>query len=340
MFVASFRNAPWFAWKFFWVILMCVSQNSWAADGATVVSFYGYDDCIQLKNKHVTVTLCPAAGGRVLEYSRNGKNVLYLPPGNEGWRYSPGAKQASMDAGRFDIGPEKVVKRGPLLWMGEWKGEIVGHRSAKLTSPKDPVSGVQLTRSFQLAENSSRLICTQTIHCVAKSPVELCHWSRTFAVGKGIAVVPRSPLGRFPQGYVMYTDGRNICIDPEDANIKVTDSNVIVKAAPKHPKLGFDSMTGWFAYLAPTDQLFVKRYPTYPQRQYNEVAGLTVSVWYPSDRDTVELEPIGPAERIQPGDSASFTEEWWLLDFDFPVSGDVPVDSVHQLVESKAKPPK
>ncbi len=340
MFVTSFRNALLFVLKFSGVLLMCVSQSSSAADGAKVVSFYGYDDCIRLQNEHVTVTLCPAAGGRVLEYSMGGKNVLYLPPGNEGWRYSPGGKRASMDAGRFDIGPEKVVKRGPLLWMGEWKGEIVGDRAAKLTSQKDPESGVQLTRTFRLDENSSRLICTQTIHCVADSAVDLCHWSRTFAVGKGIAVVPRSSFGRFPQGYVMYTDGRNICIDPEDTNIEVTDANVIVKAAPKHPKLGFDSMAGWFAYLAPTDQLFVKRYRTHPDRQYNEVAGLTVSIWYPSDRDTVELEPIGPAERIQPGASASFTEEWWLLDYDFPTSGDVPVESVHQMVNSKTKPPK
>ena len=40
-----------------------------AAEGAKVVSFYGYDDCIQLRNDQVSVVLCPAAGGRVLEYS-------------------------------------------------------------------------------------------------------------------------------------------------------------------------------------------------------------------------------------------------------------------------------
>ena len=36
-----------------------------AADGAKVVSYYGYDDCIQLRNDDVSVVLCPAAGGRV-----------------------------------------------------------------------------------------------------------------------------------------------------------------------------------------------------------------------------------------------------------------------------------
>lgn len=332
-------------WVFWAVLSGMLAQGCGvlAAEGAKVATYYGYDDCIQLSNNHVRVTLCPAAGGRVLEYSRDGKNVLYLPKGNEGWRYKPGetGTRASMDAGRFDIGPEKVVKRGPLLWMGEWQGEVTGDRLAKLTSQVDPMSGVQLTRTFHLAKDSSHLTCTQTIHNVSKKPVSLCHWSRTFAVGGGIAVVPRSPNGRFPNGYVMYTDGRNIGIQPEDPNILVTESDVIVKAAPKFPKLGFDSMTGRLAYFAPTDQLFVKQFRTYPDRAYNEVAGLTISIWYPKNRmNTVELEPIGPAENLAPGESGSFTEEWWLFEHAFPKSGDANLKELYSTVEEKTKEPK
>ena len=138
----------------------------------------------------------------------------------------------------------------------------------------------------------------------------------------------------------MYTNGGNIGIQPEDPNILVTDSDVIVKAAPKFPKLGFDSMSGTLAYFAPTDQLFVKRFRTYPDRAYNEVAGLTISVWYPKDRDTVELEPIGPAENLAPGESGSFTEEWWLLDHKFPKSGDVDVKALDTIVNEKTNKPK
>ena len=65
------------------------------------------------------------------------------------------------------------------------------------------------------------------------------------------------------------------------------------------------------------DLMFVKRFPTYPDRVYNEVAGLTMSIWYP-DRPMCELEPIGPRERLAPGESASFTETWWLLPHAYP----------------------
>ena len=47
------------------------------------------------------------------------------------------------------------------------------------------------------------------------------------------------------------------------------------------------------------------------------MAALTVSIWYVDDR--CELEPIGPKETLKPGESASFTESWWLLPYDFPV---------------------
>lgn len=312
-----------------------------AAEGATIESYYGYSDCIVLSNDTTRAVLCPAAGGRILEYSRNGKNVLYLPPGDEGWTYSGNPKdRGNMTAGRFDIGPERMVKRGPLLWAGRWNAAITGARTATLTSQVDPKSGVHLTRRFHLAGGSSHLSVTQTIHNDSDQPVNLCHWSRTFAVGNGIAVVPRSKLGRFPNGWAMYENGASVLFRPEDPNVVVGQSAVVIKGPPKFSKLGFDHYSDWMAYLAPTDQLFVKRYRTYRDQHYNEMAGLTASVWYPNNRDTVEVEPIGPAHFLKPGESGAFTEEWWLLEHPFPADRDVDVDKLRDKVLENTKPPK
>ncbi len=319
-----------------------VAESQEPVVGAAEVSFYGYDDCLQLRNESTTVTLCPATGGRVLEYALNGVNVLYLPPGDEGWLLSDAdAKsdggQVPMNAGRFDIGPEMVRRRSNVLWAGRWKGEITGDRAARLTSQVDPVAGVQLIRDFELAADDSSLRCTQTIKNVSGDLVSLCHWSRTFAVGGGIAVVPRSPdkaLERFPVGWVMYGPQKTIQTRPADPDVRVDDDAIFVNAAPAFPKLGFDSYAGWLAYLAPNDLMFVKRFATYPDRAYNELAGLTISVWYPKDRPAVELEPIGPAENLKPGRSASFTETWSLLEKKFPGDADaVTFAEVHRVVE-------
>lgn len=302
---------------------------------AETISYHGYEHAIELKNKDVRVVLCPEVGGRVLEYSYRGSNVLYVSDQEKQWK--PGDRpQAS--AGRFDIGPEFIIPRREVLWNGEWRVEITGERSARLTSQKDLATGVQLIRDFELHNESSRLECRQTIVNVSQQTKEWCHWSRTFAVGKGICVIPLtapelSPHSRFPNKYVMYEEGGVINAKPEDPNILLKENSLEIHPTPRKPKLGFDSYAGEIIYLAPNDLMFLKRFRTYPNRVYNEATGLTISVWYP-DREMVELEPIGPRERLAPGESASFTEEWWLAPYAFPTDREA-VD--HDRIKKTAK---
>lgn len=301
--------------------------NASVVAAAETLTYVGYPDCIELKNRTTRVILCPAAGGRVLVYALHGENALYLEEEETGQPFVPGTK-ASMTAGRFDIGPEKIIPRRELLWSGKWDGEITGERSARLTSQKDEATGTQLIRDFALADESSHLSCTQTIVNISQETTEWCHWSRTFAKGNGICIIPLTRPSRFPNNYVMYEGGDLINLRPSDPHIRTRDGFLEITGVPQHPKLGMDSQAGWFAYLMQGDLCFVKRFRVHPDRVYNEVAGLTISIWYPQDR-RVELEPIGPRERLGPAESASFTEDWWLLPHAYPKDG-AQVD-LHQL---------
>ena len=118
----------------------------------------------------------------------------------------------------------------------------------------------------------------------------------------------------------MYGPGPAINYRPEDPGIRTRHGFLEITATPRYPKLGMDSYAGWFAYLMKNDLMFLKRFPTYRDRVYNEVAGLTMSIWYP-DGPMCELEPIGPREKLASGKSASFTETWWLLPHHFPQNG-------------------
>lgn len=314
-----------------------IAGRASGADGAKVVSFYGYDDCIRLENATTRVTLCPAAGGRVLEYSVDGKPGVYLPSGEEGWLFEPGKPAGEMMAGRFDIGPEQTIPQHPQLWMGRWSGDVTGPRSARLTSQADQPTGVQLIRDFELDPQSTRLVCRQTIKNTSRETREYCHWSRTFALGGGICIVPLTTPSRFPHSYVRYEHGSAINSRPEDPQIHVSDGFLEVRGVPKFPKLGLDSYAGWLAYVAKNDLMFVKRFPTYPDRVYNEVAGLTISIWYP-DGPMCELEPIGPRERLAPGEEASFTETWWLLRRAYPKPGEqLPLKEIGAQVDREAR---
>ena len=98
----------------------------------------------------------------------------------------------------------------------------------------------------------------------------------------------------------MYEEGALINVKAKDENIRERDGFLEILAPPRKPKLGFDTYAGWLAYVMPNDTVFVKRFKTYPDRVYNEAAGLTLSVWYPPSK-MIELEPIGPRERLAPG---------------------------------------
>ena len=317
-------------------LLSCLSGSlAISAEAAEVIKYYGYSDCVELKNQQTRVVLCPAAGGRVLEYSLRGHNVLYLSPEGAGATYEPGKRRISMSAGRFDIGPEQTIPKHPQLWMGRWQADITGPRSTRLTSLADAATGVQLVREFTLAASSTKLTCKQTIKNISRQPKAYCHWSRTFALGQGICVIPLTKPSRFPHGYVMYGPGPTINFRPEDPNIRIRDGFLEILAAPQYPKLGMDTYAGWFAYLMKNNIMFVKQFPTHRDRVYNEVAGLTMSIWYP-DRPMCELEPIGPRENLLSNESASFTETWWLLPYQFPATGKlVDLSKVSELVRQQ-----
>jgi hypothetical protein len=155
---------------------------------------------------------------------------------------------------------------------------------------------------------------------VSDKPREVCHWGRSFSPGGGICLVPLAGTSRFPSKYAMYEESAIINVRPQDEQIRERDGFLEILAPPRKPKLGFESYAGWLAYLMPGDVLFVKRFATYPDRVYQEAAGLTLSVWYPPGA-RIELEPIGPSERLQPGQVASFTEQWFLLSHPFPEAG-------------------
>jgi hypothetical protein len=280
-------------------------------------------DCVQLTQGNAKAVLCPA-GGRVLEYSAQGHNAMYLDAA-ETAEPAVKPKNPPMSAGRFDFGPELTVPAHPKIWSGPWTATITGPNSARMVSVRDDNSGVQVIRDFTLHAGTDstapRLACRQTLANVSTHVREYCHWGRSFSPTGGIALVPLAGTSRFPSKYAMYEDSAIINVRNTDDRIRERDGFLEILAPPRKPKLGFDSQAGWLAYLHPTGMLFVKRFPTFTDRVYNEAAGLTLSVWYPEGRQ-IELEPIGPRERLQAGDVASFTEDWYLLNHPFPKSGE------------------
>ncbi len=316
-------------------------------EGVKLAPYHADKLAVHLTDGDAQAVLSFEAGGRPLEFSFHDKQALWLDPAE---KEPTNGKPRSISAGRFDIGPELVTASHPTLWSGEWTPEITGPRSARLTSQRDPATGIQLVRNFYLGDVSktgiarrgekhgAMLLCMQTMMNTSQELREVCHWGRSFSPGGGICLIPLAGRSKFPGQYAMYEDSAIINVRNTDEQIRVRDGFLEILAPPRKPKLGFDSTAGWMAYLMPDDTLFVKRYVVDPNRVYGEAAGLTLSVWYPAGA-RIELEPIGPLERLQPGQVASFAEEWWLLKFPFPKKDEqIDLNRLREFVEYETVP--
>jgi hypothetical protein len=298
------------------------------------LTYAGYDSCVEIKNKHTTVIVEPNYGGRILVYQIDGKNILYTDSTKNGWTYKKDGF-SEPTAGRFDIGPEATMSKRNFSWLGAWTPEIISQNKVRLSSITDSTLKIKIEREFTLDPISSHLTCKQTVFNQGTEAFLTNYWGRTFAVGHGISLVPKNPQSRFPKGYCIYRPPLN-SIDFKPApepNVRVRDGIIEIKDIPSNPKFVMDNSEGWLAYAAPNDLLFIKKYPVYGGKYSREVTGATSSIWYNKDK-MVEIEPIGHEEVILPGESASFTEDWWLLDFKFPQDRNMDLTQFRQLLNA------
>lgn len=307
-----------------------------AEDGVRHVQVLNYPNCVELRNETTRVVLGHHVGGRVLIYERAGKNVIYLSPKEADWKSVTDERRREASAGRFDIGPELLSNRGPAIWSGTWKSEITGPRSARLVSEIDPKSALQITRDFKLDSKSSRLTVTQTVKNHGAIDSRHGYWSRTFAKHGGIGIVPLTPeSSRYPNFYTLHQDRAQVSLKPTDPNIRQVGNFLVIDGPPAFPKMGFDTYAGWVAYQTQEDLLFVQKYLAFPERVYAEATGMTLSLWYPQAEKipACEIEPIGPLEIVKPGESSSFTVDWWLIENAFPKEGKLDPVSISRVVD-------
>jgi len=322
----------------FALFLGILSTNYATNPGSKIISTHGYENCIEISNATCRVVLEPNMGGRVLVYEIEGKNVMYIDPNQNGLKFSNSELESAPAiqpcAGRFDIGPEKLKPNTKLFWQGQWSAEITGKYTARMTSQIDKSTGIQLIRDFKLDTKSSKLKITQTIKNQGTKPYKLCFWSRTFASGGGICIVPLSNPNRFPKGYITYGDGNVMQYAPEpEENIKVMDNYLLIWGPTKSSKFVFDSDKGWMAYITKDDLLFVKTYDYNKSSEYGEMAAVPLSIWY-KDETMAELEPIGPWEWVTPKGETSYSEIWNLLPYKYPEFKEVDVENIHNKVKT------
>ena len=74
-------------------------------------------------------------------------------------------------------------------------------------------------------------------------------------------------------------------------------------------KIGILNRQGWSAYFH-SGSLFVKRFSYEKGKEYPDL-GCNNEIY--TDGTFLELETLGPLEKVEPGQSITYQEDWWLF---------------------------
>jgi len=290
-------------------------------------SFHGWDKMLRLSNGSVELLVTTDVGPRILVYkTRAGENVLKT--------YDEQLGSSNED--------HWCIRGGHRLWLAPEDEAISYHldnsaatwkqddftREVFIESMQQRPQRVRKTLGILLDENSSRVTLRHTATNDSEQPIALATWALTVMQPGGMEIIPQPPLGEHPhdllpnRGMVLwpYTDlsdlrwtfGRKFWL------LKQSDDGLPTK-------IGIAHREKWIAYLL-GDSLFIKTFDHAPGGHYPD-GGCNFETF--TNSEMLEVESLGELVTLQPGESTTHFENWYL----FPLTVVASIESEEALSE-------
>jgi len=251
---------------------------------------------VQNTEKHIfelksgsTVMRISTKGGRIISYKYRGTEMLTQSSEHENYGSTLWtAPQSDWGWPPFDVLDNQdyvVEKQGQFL---------------KLISKPDPKSGFQFEKSWKVNEDQSIHIEYLIIN-ITDSTKSVGAWD--------VSRVPCGGLIFFPDGGEGEVPLSNLKIDIQEDGINWI--YVDKKSTLEHLKLFSTAKEEWLAY-ALNGILFVKQFQDINTENYSPQQG-EVEIYVREDKSYIELENHGNYQKLQPGESISYVENWYLI---------------------------
>lgn len=328
----------------------CVAQRA---------TFRGWDAFI-LKNEYIRLVAVPAIGGRIMALDLGDYPFVFVDPDLAGKLFTPEEHYGDGSLGAWkNYGGDKTwpAPQGwdndsqwhgppdPVLDSGIYVLNTLAYdgetANLSMTSPPDPRTGLQITRTFTIHKNSSRVTADLSFHNATTRPLRWSIWDvmqlraerRTPDGGleynpSCVITTPLNPDSVFPRGY-------NVMFGAEDNpqwQVDLEKGLVIVPYLWQIGKIGIDSAGDWIAFCNTAEEYaFTTRFQVQRGAEYPD-GGANVEVWTVGagkvgnlDYETssiylMEAEVLSPLMTIQPDESVHMALHWGLCRCDAPVS--------------------
>lgn len=184
--------------------------------------------------------------------------------------------------------------------------------TVKLIQPVEKHTGILKEIWVTLDPTGSHVTVVHRLTNKGAFAIEMAVWAMTALNQGGRSIIPQEPYASHDDrlapvrplvlwGYTDLTDPRWM----------IGKSFITLRQDParkESQKIGVFNTQGWAAY-ALGKWLFLKRYADPLDKPYPDFGSNTETY---TDGAFLELETLGPLEKVEPGQSITHTEHWWL----------------------------
>lgn len=305
----------------------------------------------RLSNGLISLYITPQIGGRAIQLQLGDREFFFVNHDLEG-KVLP-ESQNNPSAGWANYGGDKVWP-APEGWRNddEWpsipyyildgspfESAIVAEGPAeaalRVTSPRDPRTGIQFERTFHVYAGATRIKVEQVMRNISRRQVR---WGIWHLIQNDAAdaqnpskpnpelyvYVPINPKSHFARGYEnLYGDVRHPSYDVIDGGRLLR-----VRYLYRVGKVGLDSSAGWLAIVnGQKNAAIIENFPYFPDREYPD--GASVEAWNDGPGTIsrgafdqtladdpnktpffLESEVLSPLATLDPGEQYQFTVYW------------------------------
>ncbi|MGC8843338.1 MAG: DUF4380 domain-containing protein [bacterium] len=291
------------------------------------VNYKGWLHSIQLARGDTKLVIVPGVGGRIMEFSIEGKNPIWQNPLEYGkvypitnvWHNYGGYKTWNAPQALWGWPPD------PFLDYGKANVELL-EDGVRIYGAPSLNAGIMFIKEITLPERGKARI-VERMRNISGREVRWSIWDVTQVETPCFVVFPSERNSKFPEGLYFFDERSR-----KSKQWKIKDGLVIVHYEGEVGKIGLDSKAGWMLFLK--DSLaYIKRFPVITGQDYPD-EGCSVEVYTNSkDLPYLEMEVLSPLVTLKPGEEYSTWEEWYVKILSRPVreEGDIP-SAIRELV--------
>lgn len=282
--------------------------------------YRGWVDSYRLTTGRTSVVVVPEIGGRVMEFSLDGRNVIWENREEFGKTYPITKEWHNYGGYKIWLAPQDLWgwPPDPMLDFAKANVELLrnnqGQPVLKLTSAPSLESKVVFEKEISFDE-SGELLVKQRMYNIGGTTIRYSIWGVTQVKTPCFVVFPLKAKSRFAGGinYIM-TDSRR------SRQFSSRTGLCITTYLGEVGKIGSDSDGPWMVWFK-DDLAYVKIFEPMKENEDYPDGGCSVEVFTSEDKlGYVEMEILGPIVTLRPGEHAELSERWRIFQLTQPVT--------------------